>query len=81
MELVKEGVNGYLVPPGSPKALADALARLSGDPALRQTMGERNAQLVRRSYTWQAMASRYLEVYRQAIEQRRSVSEAVNGRA
>ncbi len=81
VELVKEGVNGHLVPPGSPKALAEALARLIGDPALRRTMGQRNAQLIRQSYTWQAMASLYLEVYRQAIEQRRSRNGAGHGRA
>ena len=81
VELVAEGVNGHLVPPGSPRALAGALTRLIGDPALRRTMGARNAQLIRQSYTWQAMTNQYLDVYRQAIEQRRNRSGAVNGRA
>lgn len=33
--LVRDGGNGLLIPPGSPDALADAVARLAGDPDLR----------------------------------------------
>ncbi len=40
-ELVKDGRNGYLVPPGRADLLADALARLAGDQALRETLGAR----------------------------------------
>lgn len=35
-ELVEDGVNGLLVDPRDPQALADAIARLLGDPALRR---------------------------------------------
>jgi len=34
-ELIEDGVTGALVPPDDPAALAEALARLIGDPALR----------------------------------------------
>jgi glycosyltransferase involved in cell wall biosynthesis len=80
-ELVQDGVNGCLVPPESPQALAGALARLIAAPALRRAMGARNVQLVRDSYTWPAMASRYLNVYRQAIARRHGHSEAADDRA
>lgn len=38
-ELVASGANGLLVPPQDPHALADALATLAADPALRHKMG------------------------------------------
>ncbi|MGV8909968.1 MAG: glycosyltransferase [Propionicimonas sp.] len=38
-ELVKDGSNGYLLPPGRADLLADALARLAADPGLRTQFG------------------------------------------
>lgn len=37
--VVRDGVSGYLVPPGDPAAVADRLRRLLADPALRASMG------------------------------------------
>lgn len=43
-ELVEDGNNGLLVPPGQPQALAAALKRLLLDPSLRSRLGK-NARL------------------------------------
>jgi glycosyltransferase involved in cell wall biosynthesis len=40
-ELVKDGRNGYLLPPGRADLLADSLAALAGDPGLRLSLGTR----------------------------------------
>ncbi len=45
-ELVEDGVNGQLVPPGRADLLADALARLAGDAVLRERMGAAGRQTV-----------------------------------
>jgi len=42
-ELVRDGENGLLVPPGAPGELARAMDRLCRDAALRSEMGRRNA--------------------------------------
>ncbi|HUZ38933.1 MAG TPA: glycosyltransferase family 1 protein [Streptosporangiaceae bacterium] len=39
LDIVGHGSTGYLVTPGEPDALADAVARLVGDPHLRAAMG------------------------------------------
>jgi glycosyltransferase involved in cell wall biosynthesis len=39
-EVVEDGVQGLLVQPRDPAALAEALARLLGDSSLRQRLGE-----------------------------------------
>jgi colanic acid/amylovoran biosynthesis glycosyltransferase len=38
-EAVEHGRTGFLVPPGDPHAIAAAVRRLLGDPALRRQMG------------------------------------------
>jgi glycosyltransferase involved in cell wall biosynthesis len=39
-EAVRDGVSGLWVPAGDPAALAAAMTRLTGEPTLRQTLGE-----------------------------------------
>ncbi len=39
-EVIVDGETGYLVPPRDASALADAISRLSADPARRREMGE-----------------------------------------
>ena len=41
-DIFEDGVNGLLVPPGDPPALADAIERLLDDPDQRRSMGETN---------------------------------------
>jgi glycosyltransferase involved in cell wall biosynthesis len=59
-EVVEDGVTGLLCPIGDTEALAQALARLLGDPVLRRRMGEAARERARR-FTWEATARRMLE--------------------
>jgi starch synthase len=38
-ELVRDGVDGLLVPPSDPNAMADALVRVLADPVIASAMG------------------------------------------
>jgi glycosyltransferase involved in cell wall biosynthesis len=54
--LVRDGVNGLVVPAGDSTALAQALIRLAGDRELRSRLGRQGAEDVR-AYTYEAWAA------------------------
>lgn len=58
-ELVRDGVNGSLIDPGDPNAIAGALASLLADGARRAAMGRRNAEMARQ-FAPATIASRFL---------------------
>ena len=45
--------------------LVRAIIKLSGDSELRESMGRRGCELMRKSYTWEAVVDRMERVYRQ----------------
>jgi len=62
-ELLRDGVNGYLIPVGNHVALANSIVRLLDDPLLAEKMGQRGRELVEASYTWDAVAEQTESVY------------------
>lgn len=65
---VVDGVTGYLVPPNQPPALAERLAWLCSNPALRGALGRAGMARVRSQFTWERVASQLAEVYQQVHE-------------
>jgi glycosyltransferase involved in cell wall biosynthesis len=65
-EIVRDGDNGLLIDPRSPDQLEQAILRLYQNPDLRRSMGARGREFSR-DFTADAMAARYLELYRQAV--------------
>lgn len=61
-DLVRDGPAGLVVPPGDPDALAQAVATLAGDPALRATLGQAGARLVAEKHSWDARAGETAQV-------------------
>lgn len=65
-EVVVHGETGFLVPAGSPPALADSILRLVTDRELATRMGERGRRRQRETFSVDAMVERILDVYRRA---------------
>jgi phosphatidyl-myo-inositol dimannoside synthase len=61
-DLVENEINGLLVPPHNPKQLADALARLLCDDALRSTLGRRGFDKVRSQYSFERFETELDEI-------------------
>jgi len=62
-EGVTPGVDGLLVPPGDPSALAEAIGRLLTDPALRERLGEAGYRTVAERFSIDAQVRRIESVY------------------
>ena len=50
-EIVRDGENGFLVPPHDAKALAQAIRRLIDNPSLREKMGGRGREIAIREFS------------------------------
>lgn len=59
-DVVEDGINGLLVPPGDTPRLAEALGQLFADEALRARLGRAGAEIVRQKYLF--------EVFQGALE-------------
>jgi phosphatidyl-myo-inositol alpha-mannosyltransferase len=66
-DVVTDGVDGVLVPPGDPQRLAEELQRAHHEPARLATMGEAARESAQR-YAWPCVADRVTDVYERAIE-------------
>jgi starch synthase len=70
-EVVVDGETGWLVEPGEPRALGGALRRVLADPERARAMGQAGRRRVETHFSWERIAERTLELYRDAIEHHR----------
>ncbi len=62
-EVVRDGVNGFLVPPSTVAPLAERLATLAEDPSLRAAMGRRSREIAERELDVSIYVSRMVRLY------------------
>ena len=62
-EVVEHGVNGFLVAPNDPIALAEAIAMLANDPGLRKKMGEAGRQKALTDFAVDKIIEQTIAVY------------------
>jgi glycosyltransferase involved in cell wall biosynthesis len=68
-EMVRDGIDGDLVPRGDDAACAEALARLLADPALGRKRGEAGRERVEERYRLADTIERYHQLYRRLAGQ------------
>jgi glycosyltransferase involved in cell wall biosynthesis len=66
-EVIRNGNNGFLLPPGDVDGTAAAIRTLLSDEARRTAKGARGQRLIAENYTWEKCAAEYLAVYRSCL--------------
>jgi glycosyltransferase involved in cell wall biosynthesis len=64
-EVVQDGVDGFVIPPGDPDALADRIARLAASSRTCEEMGSNGRRHVLERFTWAAVTDEALAAYRE----------------
>ena len=62
-DVVRDGVNGLIIPPNDPNALAAAIERLYRDRELAARLGAAGRARVVENFTWEHFRARLLEAY------------------
>lgn len=71
LEVVKEGMTGFLVPPDDSKALAAAIIRFIEDPELRIRMGEQGRKWIEDSFSITSHVKKTEELFSQVCERKK----------
>lgn len=71
VDLIEDGVNGFLVPPREVDAYAQAIGRLIADPALHRAQGAAGHAKAQ-AYQWDAINQVVLDTYLEVIARHRS---------
>jgi glycosyltransferase involved in cell wall biosynthesis len=66
-DIVRNGVNGILVPPRQPFAVAAAIERLLIDADLRREMGEAGRSLAAKEFGLEIVVGATLEIYSRMV--------------
>lgn len=63
-EIIKDGVNGKLVPPGDERSLLSAILDLTSNEKLAESFASAGYELVKREYSWARVAKKIEETLR-----------------
>ncbi len=69
LDLVRDGVTGFLVQPGDGRALAGAVARLAADPVLRAAQGQAGREMVL-DRSWPVLCDELIGHYEAVLQSR-----------
>lgn len=79
--IVRDGIHGFVVPPGDAGALADAVRRAAADRSRIAEIGARNAQIVASEYSQDKYGKRVVELLDSLTASQRSKSGFRNNQA
>jgi glycosyltransferase involved in cell wall biosynthesis len=69
-DVIRDGIDGFLVEPGDVDALAERLGRLAADPALAARMGEAGRERVLERYSVERLVGDVDALYRKLLAEK-----------
>ncbi len=72
---VRPGVNGWLVPPGDPSALAAAISGALDNPSKLTAFGQAGRAIVEREFSWDAACAATIQLYEELLRAPSAVTE------
>jgi len=66
--LVKDGYNGFLIRPRSPKLIVEKINQLLQDEKLAEKMGERAYKTVTEKFSWDKSATKFYNLYQKSMQ-------------
>jgi len=66
--LVKDGYNGFLIRPRSPKLIVEKINQLLQDEKLAEKMGERAYKTVTEKFSWDKIATKFYNLYQKSMQ-------------
>jgi glycosyltransferase involved in cell wall biosynthesis len=67
-DVVRDGWNGFVVPPRAPRALAARILDLLGDRAAAAAMGRRSVDFVKRQFSLESVVAAYAALYAETLD-------------
>jgi glycosyltransferase involved in cell wall biosynthesis len=68
-EMVRDGVNGYVVPMRDSGALAEKVNRALADEDMRRRMGAASRRIAEEEFDWKLIAAQTRRVYEELLEE------------
>lgn len=66
-EIVEDGANGFLIPPGDVDGLVDRAHKMK-DPSIYQRMADSSREIMRSRFTWEECVAKHETLYQNVIE-------------
>lgn len=67
-EIIEDGKNGFLVPPGDSQALTQAMRNISADAVMRKAMGEESKAILKDKFSEGSIIERVDTIYKKLME-------------
>ncbi len=74
-DLISTGENGILVPPRSPRKIAEAITTVIDDETLRKKLGKNARETIEDGYTWDEVSNKFLKCYESLPSTPQSIRE------